>query len=256
MRSPATAGKFYPGNSRELRQTVEKFLQDASVETTAPGVLAPHAGYPYSGACAGYSYQAIEPAETYVILGPCHNTPTSVPAASTQDWSTPLGELSVDREFVDELREVTVDETPHRGEHSIEVQLPFLQYRFDDFEIVPIAIGPIDLEGTERLAADIDRVAEATGRDVSVVASSDLNHYEMKEQLEEHDRKVYEKILDLDRAGFYEEATRGSVCGFGPILVAMSALGPSQAELLDYRNSIQVTGTSQPGVGYASIAFR
>ncbi len=257
MRRPSATGRFYPGSKRELQATVSDFLNNVDdVERNATGVIAPHAGYPFSGQCAAYSYRAIEPADTYVILGPCHFASTRRPAVSNESWSTPLGEVPVDEQFISELDGIKIDGRPHAEDHAIEVQLPFLQHEFENFEIVPIATGSLNVSGARQLAASIDRAAEAVDQEVRLIASSDLNHYEMQAELEEHDREVYEKILQMDDQAFFKEATSGSVCGFAPILVAMNALNVSEAELLDYRSSCDVTSDIKPGVGYASIALR
>ncbi len=257
MRQMAAAGRFYPGSEPELRETLEEFFVGAETEEAARNVLSPHAGYPFSGACAAYSYLALKPAETYVVLGPCHFVSVRRPAVSTQDWKTPLGRVEVDNEFIDELSGVQTSEAPHQKDHAVEVQLPFLQHQFTDFKIVPVAIGQADVSRSLELAKNIDRAAEATGREVAVVASSDLTHYEMVPQINEEDEKICDRILSLDFEGFFDlAARRGSVCGYGPILVAMSSGGITSASLLDYRNSAEVAGESKPAVGYASIAFK
>ncbi len=255
MRSPAVAGRFYPKNEKTLKQTVQKYIDNAEVEVTSRSVLAPHAGYPYSGACAGHSFKALDPVESYVLIGPCHHRATKLPAVSKENWLTPLGEVKVDLEFIDCLEGVVKDEKPHRDEHSIEVQLPFLQQRFKSFKIVPIAVGPLNPSEAASLAKQIERAAAHFEKSTALVVSSDLNHYRPKQELVRADKKVYDKILELDPTGFYSAARDGSVCGYGPILVAMQTAGINDVRLLDYRTSADVTGAGQPGVGYASMAF-
>ncbi len=255
MRQPAVSGRFYPEKRSELIAVLKQYFASAEATTTGRVVVAPHAGYPFSGLCAAYSYTALQPAETYIIIGPGHYHTPEFPAVSTENWQTPLGEVEVDRQLIQLFEGVVRNERAHSREHSVEVQLPFLQYRFNQFKIVPLTVGHLTPDTARQLAADLQQAVEQTGRRVGLIASSDLNHYQPEAQLRENDKQIYQPVLEMDVETFYRRSIAGSVCGYGPIMVAMQTLGVSQAELLDYRTSTEVTGDDQPGVGYASLVF-
>ncbi len=260
MRHPAVAGAFYPSHPDSLLAMLEEFVRRNPQDDVIAGV-APHAGYIYSGRTAGKLYSIIPKAETYVILGPNHTGYGSMVAVSTDTWLTPLGEVETDKELIDAMPGIIVDrdEIAHRYEHSIEVQLPFLQYICDDFMIVPICMGLQDEETAREVAGEILIAVERTGRDVVVIASSDMHHYLPDSVCRERDAVVIESILSMDIAKFYTTVNRlqASVCGVGPIAVAMlySRERNAYAELVDYSTSGDVADKSQV-VGYAAIAFR
>ncbi|MFP4687378.1 MAG: AmmeMemoRadiSam system protein B [bacterium] len=255
MRTPVAAGRFYPAASNQLSKSVRKKLSDVKIKSDMLNVVVPHAGYVYSGQTAAYSFKALREADTYVIVGPCHFIPSALPAVTSQDWQTPLGVARLDREFISALEGIEENDAAHERDHAIEVQLPFLQVLRDDFEIVPVAIGDQTLQSARQLSAAIDRAIEETGRRVAVLASSDLTHFETKPRAEESDRQIYTEILEMNVEKFYEKASRGSVCGFAPIVVAMTCQGVSKAELLDYSTSAAATGDTSNVVGYVSVGF-
>ncbi len=255
MRTAVAAGRFYPAASNQLSRTIREKLENVPTGAGAPNVVAPHAGYIYSAQTAAYSYGALKQAQTYIILGPCHFSPSQLPAVSSQDWQTPLGVARLDREFISVLDGIEENDIPHERDHAIEVQLPFLQVMQNDFEIVPIAMGDQSLKSAKKLAESIDSAIEQIDRDVAVIASSDFTHFQPKEQTEEIDKEIYQEILDMNTEQFYEKAHRGSVCGYGPIAVAMSCQGVKEAQLLDYSTSASASGDTSSVVGYASIAF-
>ena len=260
MRRPVVAGQFYRGDPEGLRSQLKSCF-DVSVpkEEGAKGAVVPHAGYVYSGQVAAHVYAALPTAETYVIIGPNHRGIGSAVALSQETWSTPLGEVEVDKEIVDALSaNIEVDEIAHQYEHSIEVQLPFLQYRFKDFKIVPICMGLQD-ENTAR-EVSIDLANALRGRDVIVLASSDFTHYEPDKVAREKDHLGIEAILGLDTSKFYSRIyeRRISVCGYGPIAVILEttkALGAEKGKLLKYATSGDITGDKSSVVGYAAIAI-
>jgi len=252
------AGSFYPSNPESLIAMLEEFIRRNPQRDIIAGV-SPHAGYIYSGRTAGKLYSIIPDAETYVILGPNHTGYGSMVAVSTDTWVTPLGEIETDREFIDAMPGIIVDrdEIAHKYEHSIEVQLPFLQYICDDFEIVPICMGLQDEETARDVAEEILIAKERTGRDIVVIASSDMHHYLPDNICRDRDSKVIDSILSMDVSKFYSTINRlqASVCGVGPIAVAMLYSQGGYAELIDYSTSGDVADKSQV-VGYAAIAFR
>ncbi len=279
-RSPAVAGQFYPADSKELRKVIEWCfrhelgpgdLPEANDGPCAlPGVVAPHAGYQFSGPVAAHTYKVLAESgtpETVVILGPNHTGLGSAVATMTDGaWRTPLGSVEIDSEFATALvRECGVmddDLTSHANEHSIEVQLPFLQYVYGTgFRFVPVCMAMHDLQTAREVGEAIVDVAKELDRNTVVIASTDFTHYEPHDQAQKKDRKVIERITALDEAGMIEivERYNVSMCGVGPTaatIVAVKAMGASDGELLKYATSGEVSGDYSQVVGYAAIVFR
>ncbi|RLI88885.1 MAG: hypothetical protein DRO98_02185 [Archaeoglobales archaeon] len=260
MRHPVVAGSFYPSSRESLLAMLAEFVK-RNPDERIKACVAPHAGYMYSGKTAGKIYSLVPPAETYVIIGPNHTGYGSMVAVSTDTWSTPLGEVEVDEEFVNAMPKVIVDmdETAHRYEHSIEVQIPFLQYAHDNFKIVPICLGMQDEETAREVAHEIITAEEKTARKIVVIASSDMHHYLPDRRCREADEKVIESILSMDVSNYYRTiyGMQASVCGYGAIAVAMlyAKHHGCKAELVDYSTSGDVADKSSV-VGYAAIGFR
>jgi AmmeMemoRadiSam system protein B len=270
LRTPAVAGRFYPGRADELLRDVREYA--SPVETSASlisaiGCIAPHAGYIYSGRVAGAVYSRLEIPEHCVILCPNHTGkghPLSVMASTT--WQTPLGEVAADTELGAHLLRcfpaLVEDSAAHRAEHAIEVQLPFLQARQPDLNIVPIAVGTSNfdvLRGLgEALAEGIAEREEADEGKVLIIASSDMNHYESDALTRVKDRKAIERVLALDARGLWQVVMNEdiSMCGFGPAIVMLTAaklLGATSATLVKYATSGDVSGDYESVVGYAGI---
>ncbi|OPY30164.1 MAG: hypothetical protein A4E28_00410 [Methanocella sp. PtaU1.Bin125] len=260
MRRPAVAGQFYPGTEDALRRLIGQLApKQAKEKIKACGVVVPHAGYVYSGAVAADVYASIEGAQTFVLLGPSHYLTGSAVAVSGESWSTPLGVVETDIELVRRLEGIVDhDEAAHRNEHSIEVQVPFLQYFFRDFRIVPIAIAMQDYDTVKEVAAELIRVLEGYDKRVVIVASSDFTHYEDVAVAKKKDAALIEDIERLDVPGFYDDIYRldATCCGYGPIsamMMACASRGAKRGQLLRYATSGDVTGDRQV-VGYAGIA--
>jgi len=269
IRTPAVAGRFYPGHAEELRREILQYT--APVETariTAIGCVAPHAGYVYSGWVAGAVYSRLEIPDRAVILCPNHTgkgRPLAVMANTT--WQTPLGEIAADAELGARLMRrfpgLQEDSAAHRGEHAIEVQLPFLQAQRRDLSIVPIVIGTNNFEVLrglgEALADVIGDVQEGDREEkVLVIASSDMNHYESDAITRVKDHKAIERVLALDARGLWQVVMNEdvSMCGFGPTIVMLTAaklLGATSATLVKYATSGDVSGDYESVVGYAGI---
>jgi MEMO1 family protein len=262
MRIPAVAGMFYPGNGEELRRLISQLTPEAPApKIDARGVVVPHAGYVYSGGVAAKVYSSIEGAPTFVILGPRHSWEGSAVAVSTQPWKTPLGVVDVDHDLIDLLPPGIIDhdEVAHFREHSIEVQVPFLQYFFKDFKIVPIAIGLQDYETVKEVANEVTAAIENYRRKAVIVASSDFTHYEPANVAKRKDHLLIERIEKLDVPGLYDEVANlnATCCGYGPIAAMMLSCkrrGATKAELLAYATSGDVTGDNAQVVGYAGLA--
>jgi len=262
MRHPVVAGSFYPSNPDSLLAMLSEFVRP-NPDPSVIACVAPHAGYMYSGRTAGRVYSLVPQVETYVIVGPNHTGYGSAVAVSTDTWLTPLGEVEVDREFVEALpkRIIDMDEIAHRYEHSLEVQVPFLQYinRGRKFKIVPICLGLQDEDVAREVAEEIIIAKEKTGKEIVVIASSDMHHYLPDEECRRLDEIVIKAILSMDVSKYYKTIydLQASVCGYGAIAVAMlyAKQYNAYAELVDYSTSGDVADKSQV-VGYAGIVFR
>jgi len=283
VRQPAVAGTFYPADAAMLRRDVVSYLgggakqngakqngakQNGTKEerSRALGSVVPHAGYMYSGHVAGAVYAHLELPSRFVILCPNH-TGAGEPLAimSAGGWATPLGTAKIDSDLAAELKSafpyLEEDAQAHRTEHSLEVQLPFLQTLLPDFSFVPICIGVGQLAVLEALGQAIAAVLASMKNDVMVIASSDMNHYESDAITRVKDRKAIDRILALDPAGLYETVRREriSMCGYGPtvaMLTAVKALGATQAELVKYATSGDISGERDAVVGYAGIIVK
>lgn len=255
VRRPAVAGMFYPGTPNELRSVVEDLLRGApAAGRPAPkAVIAPHAGYVYSGPTAAVAFQALAglPLERVIVLGPAHRVPVrglALPGADA--FATPLGEVQIDAEgarAVSGLPQVTTFPEAHAPEHSLEVELPFLQVLFPGVPVLPIVVG--DADG-EEVAEVLDRVWG--GPETAVVISSDLSHYLPYEVARRVDRETAEEILALEGPLHSRQA-----CGAGPInglMVAARRRG-MMPRLLDLRNSGDTAGDRGRVVGYGAFAF-
>ncbi|MDG6258095.1 MAG: AmmeMemoRadiSam system protein B [Methanomicrobiaceae archaeon] len=258
-RRPRVAGMFYPADPASLREMVAGFF--ARVDNggdNALGVVSPHAGYVYSGQIAAYAYSSFgsDFDGTFVIVGPSHSGYST--CASAIPWETPLGTAPVDDEFIRYL-DLTIDEFSHRDEHSIEVQIPFIQYRFPVAKIAPILMGEQSLASALHLAEKITAAAEKTGIPVRIVASSDFSHYIPDETAKRQDLYAIEALETLDVEEFFRRIWEEGVsaCGYGPIasmVTACRAAGARNGRLVRYGTSAEVSGDYSQVVGYAAIA--
>ncbi len=272
IRKSAVAGQFYPAGKEQLLAFVKASIAAAKIDgdfSNAIAYVAPHAGYPYSGYVAGHTYKALMDNSnisniTAIIIGPNHTgigTPISV---SGKDWETPLGIAKVDMELAKQIVKnsdvATFDETAHAFEHSVEVQLPFLQYVSKNARFVPICMGDQSTDISEGLADSIKEAQEALGRNIAIIASSDFNHYEEAEIGKKKDFKLIERLKALDYENFNTDVIKlnSSACGYGPITTAVKYAkykGAKKGILLDYENSGKATGTYDEVVDYVAMAF-
>jgi len=262
MRRPAVAGMFYPSNKESLMAMLKEFVGHNPDESVV-ACVSPHAGYVYSGRTAGRVYSSLPLVDTYVIIGPNHTGYGSAVALSTDTWITPLGEVEIDLDFVKAMPKkiVDLDETAHRFEHSLEVQVPFLQFinQGRDFKIVPICIGLQDEETAREIVDEITTAEEKTGKRIVVIASSDMHHYLPDEECRRRDEIVIESILSMDVSRYYKTFydLQASVCGYGAIGVAMiyARKYNAKAEVVSYSTSGDVEPMNEV-VGYAGIVFK
>jgi AmmeMemoRadiSam system protein B len=266
LRLPAVSGRFYPSDPAELSAQIEQYSEiDSSVKKVAArACLVPHAGYRYSGHVAGAVLSRIALPQKIVIVGVRH-FPRGEPVAilSNGAWRTPLGNASIDASLAKALTSecplLREDHLAHSAEHSLEVQLPFLQVLAPGFTFVPIALGTVRFEDLVSVGEALARVLAATP-DVLLLTTSDLNHYENDETTRRKDQKAIEKLLALDARGLYDTCRNEqiSMCGLGPavaMLTALCALNSTHAELVRYATSADVSGDTSAVVGYASLIF-
>ncbi len=267
VRKSILAGTWYPGNPDVLRRDVENFLAKASVkpEGQIVGLIAPHAGYVYSGGVAAHAYKLIrgEVFDSVIVVAPSHRA--HFRGASVYDrgaYETPLGLVPVDEDLAREImaRSDNISYIPggHAQEHSIEIQLPFLQVSLGSFKFVPIVMGDQGRRSCEELAGAI---VESVGRKrVLLVGSSDLSHFHDYDRAKKMDSRVLKHLEAMDVDGLFRDLEDGSseACGGGPMAVVMMAagkLGADRARLLKYANSGDVTGDRSGVVGYAAAVF-
>lgn len=265
LRHPAVAGRFYPGDSDDLRAEARGYLsQTTEKPVKAIGCIAPHAGYMYSGHVAGAVFAHIEIPERCVVMCPNHTGMGRALAVMSEGaWETPLGEVPIDTELARALKRqfpaLQEDSAAHRAEHGAEVELPFLQLRQSKLRFLPIALGTAQFEPLAELGKALAEVILAQGEPVLIVASSDMNHYESDAVTRAKDHRAIERILSLDPRGLFEVVTQQniSMCGFGPAVVMLTAarqLGAKSAELVKYATSGDVSGDRDMVVGYAGVA--
>jgi AmmeMemoRadiSam system protein B len=271
-RQSVIAGSWYPGSEAGLVQTVDGYLANVDqplVGGDLLGLISPHAGYVYSGQTAAFAYHQLQglQVDIVVLMGPSHRAWVGDCAASAENaYQTPLGVVPVDQTFIADLAErVPVRRVQRDAEHSLEIQLPFLQRQIDRFRLVPIMMSAEDPAAATRLAAALSAIIRqqaGKGRRTLLVASSDLHHIEDYHEVVRRDRRVIDALdaYDLDHLEALLMSRDSSVCGRVPILTvlhAARALGADTVDILHYTNSGEVTGKYTPGqytVGYAAAA--
>jgi AmmeMemoRadiSam system protein B len=266
IRLPAVAGRFYPEDPERLCAEVDSFLSGGEEkQIRARAILVPHAGYIYSGGVAGEVYRRVEIPRRIILVGPRHY-PRGASLAILSDgaWQTPLGMAPIDHLLANKivhafplLRE---DAVAHSAEHSLEVQIPFLQRLAASFAFVPIVMVPARGEDLDALGRALAGVIRAEREPILLVASSDMNHYESDAVTRVKDRKAIDQILALDPRKLFDTVRDGkiSMCGYAAAVTALIAareLGAAQAELVRYVTSGEVNGDLQEVVGYAGIVI-
>jgi MEMO1 family protein len=264
-REPAVAGRFYPAAASALADQVAALLAEhpSGRATAEPprqvvGMLAPHAGYVYSGAVAGATYARVDVPDRAVVMCPNH-TGRGVLASLWPDggWRTPLGRVPVDAELTRDLLEsglVTADREAHRFEHALEVQLPFLTIRRPEIAIAALCLGPLGFAECQALGKAVAQAAAR--RPTLLVASSDMSHYIPAREAREKDQRALDHFLALDPKGLFDVVRREGItmCGYVPatvMLVAAVEMGAREAELVRYGNSAEASGDESEVVGYA-----
>lgn len=264
-RSPAVAGQFYPKHPAALAHTLDQLIPADAAKTSAFGVMVPHAGYVYSGGVAGRTFAGVTIPPEVVILGPNHHGSGHQAALSRHgSWETPLGTVPVAGELVDAILAAcpatAADDQAHLYEHSLEVQVPFLQTLLAGVTIAPLCIGRLSLETLLAIGDGLAQALRTRPQRPLLVASTDMTHYESGDEARRKDHLALERVLALDPEGLYQTvaAHRISMCGALPTVImlrAASRLGATRAELVAYANSGDITGDQREVVGYAGVVI-
>ena len=266
IRQPVVAGQFYPASEAQLEKEVESYLDRTETPASALAAVVPHAGYTYSGPVAGAVYGRLLLPETVVILAPNH-TGMGQPISlwSVGDWLTPLGRVGVDevlaRTLLENFPQAASDTQAHLREHSIEVQLPFLQVLRPDVKIVPIVLSVDSLTTLKELGDCLATLLSERSGEVLILASTDMTHFQPQEVAERYDRLALERVLELDPEGLWQVVLENdiSMCGYMPttaVLAYARARGATSAQLVRYQTSGDRTGDRASVVGYAGVIIR
>ena len=267
LRLPAVAGTFYPASAPELLNLVRRLAPHSPQKSKkrVKACLVPHAGYVYSGGVAGAVFSRIEIPQRVLVLGVRHY-PRGENAAIMSDgaWRTPLGDAPLDAHLAEtcksELTLLKEDAVAHAQEHSLEVQLPFLQVLAPEFQFVPIALGTVRFDELQTIGETVARVLASSQEEILLLATSDLNHYEDEVTTQRKDARAIAQLERMDPRGLYETCRTESIsmCGLGPavaMLFALRILGLTEAETLEHATSAAVSGDYRRVVGYAGMIF-
>lgn len=267
LRKPAVAGQFYPAGAKDLKAMISSFADKSAQKSDVLGCILPHAGYIYSGKVAVCTVSRVKIKDTVVLLGPNHTGQGAVFSIMPQGiWQTPLGNIEIDNKlaglFLNKSKYLEADSLAHLDEHSLEVELPILQYFKNDFKIVPIAIRTDNLSELDAVGQELASVVIENNLRGSVmfIASSDLTHYEPQEDAEIKDALAIEAILGLDEQKLREKIQESeiSMCGFAPVAILIKAaklLGAKKGELIKYQTSGDASGDRSSVVGYVGITI-
>ena len=267
LRNPVVAGQFYPSNERELNAMISSFEDRQAEKKDVIGAILPHAGYVYSGLVAAQTVCGINIKDNVVLLGTNHTgLGPEFSIMPSGIWQTPLGEVEINAElsnlFLNKSLNLRADILAHQNEHSLEVELPILQYFKKTFKIVPIAVRSLNLGLLKSLAKELAEVISENNliKSTVFIASSDLTHYEPQEIAERKDALAIDAIvaLDEDELGRVVNDEHISMCGLAPVVVLIKTaklLGAKGAQLIKYQTSGQASGEFSSVVGYAGITI-
>jgi len=290
MRQPIVSGQFYESDFNALDKQIRACFKGKMGPGEMPsepeksmskvkGAIIPHAGYAYSGQCAAWVYKEIAESskpDLFVVIGPNHSGKGANVAVSFEDWKTPLGVVQNHKRFARKLVDKLImhDESAFGDEHSVEVQLPFLQFvsaKKFSLQFVPMLVRDISFDECQKIADSIERVADDLGLKIAVIASSDFTHYgsaygylpfieNLKENMYGHDASAIQHIQKMDSKAFYNHVKEHgmTICGYQAATIAMEVsklIFSTKAKLLTYYTSGDITGSYKSAVGYAGIVF-
>ncbi len=263
-RKPAVAGRFYPGNRSELKKSLRDYISEEKKKIDTDALIVPHAGYIYSGSTAGKVYGSCNLSDSFIIVCPNHTgRGEAISIISEGTWETPLGKVAIDEEGAEALMSksdlIREDREAHREEHSLEVQLPFLQHLVDEFQFIPICFKTKDRSILSEVGKSIGE--HITASNTQIIVSTDMTHFESEESAEEKDMKAVEEIKELDPEGLADTVVKNniSMCGWAPTYSALKALKKAgtatKAQLVDYSTSADASGDRSRVVGYAGMVL-
>jgi AmmeMemoRadiSam system protein B len=265
IRKPHVAGSFYPSDAAELREFCESHLTPSVKEIPVRGIILPHAGYVYSGATACRVLSQVKVPDTVLLIGPNHwSVGSRFSLYAYGEWETPLGRVPVASDLaaalIESCHDLRIDEPAHAEEHSLEVELPFLQTRNPRVSIVPLIVGTMDYDEVRGVAEAVGEVLKSQSKPVLVAISNDMNHYEPDGLTRQKDRYALDAIEALDPEALRRavEKHRISMCGLMPVYMLLcmkDKLGIQKATLVDYRTSADASGDKSRVVGYAGFLF-
>ena len=267
MREPIVAGRFYPGDVSELNTVMDGYLLGIKAESAlvATAVIAPHAGYMYSGKVAAQTLAAVEIPQTVLLIGPNHTGKGCSAALSSQSWATPLGVVTANTELGNLILKnsqiIKIDESAHQFEHSLEVQLPFLQKLQPELSLVPLTLGHHSYEKCEEIAESLYQSITQYPAKTLIVASTDMNHYEARSVSSIKDTLALKAIEAMDPQALYSTVhkNRISMCGVIPVVITLLVslkMGAATATVMEYMDSGDVSGDTGQVVGYAGVIIR
>lgn len=260
------ASSWYPGDPQILRADLASYMGESASAEKVLGVVAPHAGYMYSGPVAGSVYGRVIVPFTVVVVAVNHRgLGTQAAIMSSGTWETPLGPVEIHQEFAENLKKNTPlleeDVRAHAKEHSLELHLPFLKHRNENFRLVPVCLQQLSYGDCESLGKGLARTVEDYPGDVLLVASTDMTHFESQKSARKNDMLAIRRVMEIDPEGLYQTVreNRISMCGYIPttmVLCACEDLGAKKGELVQYATSGDVSGDYSSVVGYAGILIR
>ncbi|MBI5555322.1 MAG: AmmeMemoRadiSam system protein B [Elusimicrobia bacterium] len=265
QRKSAKAGSWYPATAASVKRDIASYLPPEKITAQkAIGIMVPHAGWLYSGRVAAQVYARVKIPGTIVMIGPNHTSLGYMVSLSASDtWDSPLGEIRIDKALSKKITElsggtVTLDENAHKNEHSLEIQLPFLQYFCPEIKIVPLILGTQAPAICRILGAGIAGAIRESQQDVLILASSDMNHFENIDTTRKKDDLALREILSLNPENLLQTVRENdiSMCGVAPtaaMLFAAKSLGAAKTQLVIYDTSGTVTGDNKEVVGYAGV---
>ena len=262
-RKPFVAGQFYPDQADVLKEEIAKYYVEVGAKKEVKGILSPHAGYVYSGKVTGAVFSQIAAPDTVIILGPNHRSTGIICALWDEgNWQTPLGPVEIDQELAEEILKASPliknDYQAHLEEHSLEVQLPFIQFFFPLSKIVPLVLGFSSFHQVEKISKGIVKAVKAVKKTVLILASSDMTHYQPQETTEKLDKLALEPLIKREAKKFFDTVVKNdiSMCGYIPatiMILVCNALGAKKGELIMYTTSGEASGDYSQVVGYAGV---
>ncbi len=266
LRKPAVAGQFYPATAALLKKQLAEFIDEQAGKEDVIGIVSPHAGYIYSGRVAGETFSKVNLPHTAIILGPNHTgSGKAFSIVCEGRWQTPLGEVKIDNQLarliLEKSENISEDLAAHIYEHSLEVQLPFLQYLKDEISIVPIVLSCADATIYREIGCAIASAMRELKKKAIIIASSDMTHYESQDTAVSKDKQAIEAIVELDEEKLIARIDELdiSMCGSAPVSVLICAakqLGAKEGILVKYQTSGEVTGDYSSVVGYAGMLIK